>query len=215
MSGLGGAWRSLRPKGNWRQHPLPHVFPGDPDGYQSWTRDTPLGRGLAKGTPTTGKPGPVLTTSTTRSPGHPSAAPRARGDTGEALAGARAWGTRCGAEGRTPNFPHGHQKDPAEMCPQARGSCLQRGGVWGLWWTKAAPWHPVGGQAGDSAQPRVVQPGATPQVREGGRKPQRRTSKRCKQMSRGEGSPRGHVYVDVLTATKDQEMQRTRKEGAG
>uniref|UniRef100_A0A8D1UIR7 Soluble scavenger receptor cysteine-rich domain-containing protein SSC5D n=1 Tax=Sus scrofa TaxID=9823 RepID=A0A8D1UIR7_PIG len=58
---------------------------GDKDGYAlSWTWDTPLGGTLAKGTPTEGLPGPPGTPGTTRSPGHPSPAPRACGDTGSA-----------------------------------------------------------------------------------------------------------------------------------
>ncbi|XP_028635279.1 soluble scavenger receptor cysteine-rich domain-containing protein SSC5D [Grammomys surdaster] len=48
----------------------------------SWTRATPPGRGLSKGTPTTTKPGSSVTTSTSKSPGHPFPAPRAREDTG-------------------------------------------------------------------------------------------------------------------------------------
>uniref|UniRef100_A0A8C3YSN3 Soluble scavenger receptor cysteine-rich domain-containing protein SSC5D n=1 Tax=Catagonus wagneri TaxID=51154 RepID=A0A8C3YSN3_9CETA len=61
---------------------------GDEDGYAlSWTWDTPSGGALARGTPTAGLPGPpgtTGTTGTTRRPGHPSPAPRARGDTGSA-----------------------------------------------------------------------------------------------------------------------------------
>ncbi|XP_051017796.1 LOW QUALITY PROTEIN: soluble scavenger receptor cysteine-rich domain-containing protein SSC5D [Acomys russatus] len=48
----------------------------------SWTWDTPSGRGLSRGTPTTTKPGPTATTSTGRSPGYPFPAPRAHADTG-------------------------------------------------------------------------------------------------------------------------------------
>ncbi|XP_032704418.1 soluble scavenger receptor cysteine-rich domain-containing protein SSC5D isoform X3 [Lontra canadensis] len=56
---------------------------GDEDSYEpSWTWDTPSGGAPPEGTPTAGRPGSTLTTATTRSPGHPSPAPRIRGDTG-------------------------------------------------------------------------------------------------------------------------------------
>ncbi|XP_020035317.1 soluble scavenger receptor cysteine-rich domain-containing protein SSC5D isoform X1 [Castor canadensis] len=56
---------------------------GDQDGSQPlWTQDTPSGSSLAKGTPTTTKPGPILTSGTTRRPGHLTPAPRAHGNTG-------------------------------------------------------------------------------------------------------------------------------------
>lgn len=57
-----------------------HISQGDEDGYE----DTPSGEALAEGTPTADIPGPSLTTSTTRNAGHPSPAPKVRGDTGEA-----------------------------------------------------------------------------------------------------------------------------------
>ncbi|XP_073745421.1 soluble scavenger receptor cysteine-rich domain-containing protein SSC5D isoform X3 [Callorhinus ursinus] len=56
---------------------------GDEDSYEpSQTWDTPSGGALPKGTPTAGRPGSTLTTTTTWSPGHSSPAPRIRGDTG-------------------------------------------------------------------------------------------------------------------------------------
>jgi hypothetical protein len=68
-----------------RFNTLPHVSEGDQDGSQPlWTQDTPSGSSLAKGTPTTTKPGPILTSGTTRRPGHLTPAPRAHGNTGEA-----------------------------------------------------------------------------------------------------------------------------------
>uniref|UniRef100_A0A452RYR9 SRCR domain-containing protein n=1 Tax=Ursus americanus TaxID=9643 RepID=A0A452RYR9_URSAM len=56
---------------------------GDEDSYEpSRTLDTPSGGALPKGTPTAGRAGSTLTAGTTRSAGHPSPAPRIRGDTG-------------------------------------------------------------------------------------------------------------------------------------
>ncbi|XP_075797753.1 soluble scavenger receptor cysteine-rich domain-containing protein SSC5D isoform X2 [Microtus pennsylvanicus] len=52
-------------------------------GYEvSWTWDTPSRRGLSRGTPTTIKPRPTVTSATSKSPGHPFPAPRARAGTG-------------------------------------------------------------------------------------------------------------------------------------
>ncbi|XP_017657054.1 soluble scavenger receptor cysteine-rich domain-containing protein SSC5D isoform X3 [Nannospalax galili] len=56
---------------------------GDQGRYKiSWTWDTPSGRGLSKGTPTTTRPGTTITTGTPKIPDHPSAAPRAHWDPG-------------------------------------------------------------------------------------------------------------------------------------
>ncbi|XP_037015729.2 soluble scavenger receptor cysteine-rich domain-containing protein SSC5D isoform X2 [Artibeus jamaicensis] len=66
--------------------------PGGKGGYQPYRiQDTPSGRASAKRTTTAGISEPTLTTSTTRSPGHPSPAPRARGDAGS---GKKPWPDR-------------------------------------------------------------------------------------------------------------------------
>lgn len=134
----------------------PHVSAGDKDGYAlSWTWDTPLGGTLAKGTPTEGLPGPPGTPGTTRSPGHPSPAPRACGDTGEACEGVRG-----GLERGTPPFPVvtqlSPQKDPTLIHPHTRGCCLCQGtspgaagkmsdGIPGCQdWEQGSSWHLVG-----------------------------------------------------------------------
>lgn len=98
---------------------LPHTSADDQGGYESsWTWDTPSGRGLFKGTPTTTKPGSTVTTSTSKSPGHPFPAPRARA--GEAWAKRPgeyvSWGTEMGSKllGVTTSY----FKDQAERQPR-------------------------------------------------------------------------------------------------
>nr|XP_021488668.1 soluble scavenger receptor cysteine-rich domain-containing protein SSC5D isoform X1 [Meriones unguiculatus] len=67
---LSPATQSLPETDDWGSYEVP------------WTWDTPAGRGLSKGTPTTTKPGPTVATSTSKRPSHPFPAPRPRVDTG-------------------------------------------------------------------------------------------------------------------------------------
>ncbi|XP_066127087.1 soluble scavenger receptor cysteine-rich domain-containing protein SSC5D [Saccopteryx bilineata] len=75
----GSTWSPGTPSPAERHHPGPGEERGD---EPSRTWGMPSGGALAKGTPTTGVPGPTLTTGTPKSPGYPSPAPRTRGDTG-------------------------------------------------------------------------------------------------------------------------------------